>query len=104
MHSINIGVGGNNYFVVPKSFQPVFYLKCMLEKVQFFIQVDNFFSHPKAIERLPPQTENSLIIDISCLSDRTTCRISFRDKDRRLKAIFLLGDRKSTRLNSSHVA
>src|SRR5690625_5734361 len=91
MHSINIGVGGNNYFVVPKSFQPVFYLKCMLEKVQFFILVDNFFSHPKAIERLPPQTENSLIIDISCLSDRTTCRISFRD-------------RKSTRLNSSHVA
>ena len=41
VHTVNIGIGGDNNLAVSEVFYPIFYIQCMLQEVEFFIFIDN---------------------------------------------------------------
>ena len=80
MHTVYICVGTDYDLVKIQIFYSIFYVERMLEQVEFFVFVDYFFGHAIAIERLTPQTEYCLCLDITGFGQRTGSTISFCDK------------------------
>ena len=52
MHSIYIGIGGNDDAVKPEAIHTFFNIESMLQKVEFFIFVHHFLTHPETIQGL----------------------------------------------------
>src|SRR5687767_8992464 len=81
MHSIHISIGSYNNIIISETFQPFFNIQCMLQKVKLLIFINNFFCQAETIERLSPETENRLCFYVSCLGDRSTCAVTFGNKN-----------------------
>ena len=81
VHTVHIGIGGYNYFVVSQSVYAVFDIQGSLQEIKFFVFVNYFFSQTETVERFSPQTKNSLGIYIAAFGNGTTGRIALGDKD-----------------------
>src|SRR4028119_751556 len=81
MHAINISVSRNYNAVETQTFHAFFNIQSMLQKVQFFILVHNFFTHAKTVQWLTPQAKDCLGFYLSCFGDRTAGGISFCNKN-----------------------
>ena len=81
VHTVHIGIGCYNHFVVTQSFDSVFYIQGCLEQVEFFVLVHHFLCQPERIQRFTTEAEYRLCVDITALGDGTACRVSLGDED-----------------------
>ena len=91
MHTVHIGIGSHNYFVVAQIIYTVFDIQRRLKQVKLFVFVHNFLRQSVAIERFSAQAKHRLCIYIAAFGDRSTCRISLGNKDARFlnHAVFI---------------
>ena len=40
MHTVNIGISGNNHIVIPQIFNSVFNIQCSLKQVELFVFIN----------------------------------------------------------------
>ncbi len=69
MHSVDIGVGGDDNLVVTESLDAVLDVEGGLKQVEFVILVDHLTRHSVRVERLAAQGEDSLGLGVADLGD-----------------------------------
>ncbi len=89
MHSIHVRICGNDHLVISQTLQSVLDVQRMLQEVELLVLINHFFRQPVAIQWLSTETEDRLRADVARLRDRTTGRITLRDKDHRLNTFFV---------------
>ena len=52
VHTVHIGIGGNNHFVITQSFDTVFNVQRGLQQVELFVFINHFFGQSVRVERL----------------------------------------------------
>ena len=81
VHTIHIGIGGDDDFVVPQFIESVLYVQSGLQTVELFVLVHHGFAQPVAVERFTAKGEDSLSAHVTALGDRTGCRETLGDED-----------------------
>ena len=81
MHSIHIGIGSDDDFVIAQFIQTVFNIQRRLQAIEFFVLIDHRLTQPVAVKRFTAQGENSLGTDVATLGDRPRCRQTLGDED-----------------------
>ena len=52
MHTVDIGIGRNNYFVVSQSIQSVFNIEGRLQEIELFIFINDLLRQAITVKRL----------------------------------------------------
>ena len=71
VHTVHIGIGGDNHLVVAQVLEPVFDVEGGLEQVPFLVLVHDFLGEAVAVLRLAAQAEHRLGLGVTCRSDGT---------------------------------
>ena len=81
VHTVDIGIGCYDDFVISQTFQTIFDIESGLKQVEFFILVNDLFSQAETVQRLTAQTENSLQVRIAALCDGSARRVTLGDEN-----------------------
>ena len=87
MHTVHVGVGGDDDFVIAQAVEPVFDVECGLQEVKFLVLVDHFFRQSVGVEGLAAEGEDGLRVDIAALRDASGGRVTLGDKNARVEAL-----------------
>ena len=90
MHTIHIGISGDNHFVVPEIIQTFLYVQRRLQTVEFLILIHHFLGQSIAVQRLASEREHRLRIHVTTLGDGTGRRQTLSDEDGTLFAQVIL--------------
>ena len=85
VHTIDIGIGSNNHFVVPQLVQTVFYVKRRLQAVELLVLIHHLFGQSVAVKRFASQGEHGLRAHVAALGDRARCGETLGDEDTALQ-------------------
>ncbi len=91
VHSVNIGIGGNNDLIIPQLIESVLDIQCRLQAVELLVLIDHRLAQSVRIQRLSPQGEHGLGTHIAALGDRTRCGKSLCNKNTALLAQVVVG-------------
>ena len=80
VHTIVIGIGGDDDFVVTQPFYAVFDIERGLQEIELFVLVHDFAGLSVAVEGFPSQAENRLHVGVSAFPDRARGRVSLGDE------------------------
>ena len=83
VHTVHIGIGRYNHFIITQSLYAVFYVQCGLQQIEFFVFVNHFLGQAERIEWFTTEAEYSLCVYIPAFGDGTACRVTFGDEDAR---------------------
>ena len=84
VHSVHVGIGCYDYFVVAQTFNAVFDVECCLKEVKLLIFIHYPFGESEAVQRFTAQAENCLCVHIPAFGDGAACRVAFGDEDGRI--------------------
>ncbi len=65
VHSIDIGISGNDHFVVAEPVDSLFDVECGLQEIELVVFVDNFLGHAVRVEGLSSEREHRLCLGVS---------------------------------------
>ena len=91
VHAIDIGIRCDYYLVVTDVFDAFLDVEGGLQEVELLVFIDHFFGESVTVERLAPQTEHSLCIDVAALGDAAARRVTLRDEYRSLRLALVVG-------------
>ena len=69
MHPIVIGIGGDDDAVVAQPIETILDVESSLQEVKFLILIDDLLALPVAVEGLPSQAEDRLILRVTTCGD-----------------------------------
>ena len=81
VHTVDIGIGGDDDFIVAQSVKTVFDVECGLQEVELLVFIHHLFGQSVAVEGLSAQGEHGLRVDIAAFRDGTAGRVALRDED-----------------------
>jgi len=81
VHTIHIGIGGNDYLIVTEAVDAFFDVEGCLQKVELFVFVNDFLGQSKGVQGLTAKTEDGLCVHVAALGDGATGRVSLGDED-----------------------
>ena len=82
VHTIDIGIGSHNHFIVAQSVNAVLNVESCLQKCKFLIFHHLFRCQPVGVQWFTTKREHGLSFHIADFGDRTTCRQTLGDEDR----------------------
>ena len=82
MHTVDIGIGGDDYFVVSKAFDALFDVERSLQQIEFLVVVNDFLGFTETVERFTSEREHSLGFHIACFGYGTRSRVALGDENR----------------------
>lgn len=77
VHTVVVGIGGDDDFVVTQPFYAVFDVECGLQEIELFVLIHDLTGLSVAVEGFSPQAENRLHVGVSAFTDRPGGRVSF---------------------------
>ena len=80
VHTIYVRIGGYYYIVIAQSFQPFFYIQCVLQQVELLILIHYFFSQAIGVKGLTAEAENCLAFHLPAFGDRSAGTVAFGNK------------------------
>ncbi len=51
MHTVDVGIGSDNNFIIPQTVQSVFNIEGGLQQVEFLVLINDLFSQAVAVKR-----------------------------------------------------
>ena len=67
VHAIDIGIGSDDDLVVSQVVEPVLYVESCLQEIELLVLIDHLLCQSEGVERLAPEREDSLRVDVSRL-------------------------------------
>ena len=86
VHTVDIGIGGNDYLVITESVKPVLDIQRCLEQVELFVFIYYLLRQAKAVEGFPTKGEHRLKVDVAALRDTSAGRITLGNEECTVKA------------------
>ena len=91
VHSVHIGIGGDDHFVVPQLVESVLYVERRLEAVELLVLIHHLFGQSIAIKGFASERENGLCADVAALGDRAGGGETLGDEDTTLQPQIVVG-------------
>src|SRR5690606_5420369 len=91
MHAVGIGIGRNDYLIIPESLHTIFNIQGSLQQIEFLIFVYDLFGQSETIQWFTAKAEDCLQIGISTFCDGTAGRITFGNENTGFVAIIAFG-------------
>jgi len=63
-HAIHVGICSDDHFVIAQAIHAILDVEGMLQKIKFFVLVNDFLGQPEAVEWFTPQAENGLCFNV----------------------------------------
>ena len=81
VHTVDIGIGSNDYLVITESVEPVLDIQCSLEQVELFVFIHHLLRQTEAVEGFPTKGEHRLEVDVAAFGDATAGRVTLGDEE-----------------------
>ena len=81
MHTVHIGIGGDDDFVITQFIEAVFDIEGRLKAVELFVLIHHRFAEAVTVERFTAEREDGLRTDVTTLGDRTGSGQTLGDED-----------------------
>ena len=85
MHTVHIGIGSDDDFVVAQFIQTVFDIQRRLQAVELLVLIHHGFGEAEAVERFTAQREYRLRTYVTALRDRARSGETLRNEDAALQ-------------------
>ena len=91
VHSVHIGIGRDDHFVITQLVQTVFDVQRRLQAVELFVLIYHLFGQSVAVQRLTAQREHRLRAYIAALGNTTGRRQTLGDENTTLQPQIVVG-------------